>query len=86
MKMLTASGSLLLHLRRALHIDVEDQVVAARERLAQKAARRAVIVAEDFGILQELVFADHPLKFLARDEEVLAARSARCPAAGAWCS
>src|SRR5437899_9144160 len=42
-------------------------------RFVQEAARRAVVVTEDVGVLQELFAVYHLLKFIARDEVVLLA-------------
>src|SRR5208283_2093031 len=63
----------LLHLLRALHVDVENQIVPPRKRLAQKAARGSVIVAKDLGVLQKLLLADHLLELLAGNEKILLA-------------
>src|SRR5262249_33785121 len=60
-------------LRRALHVDIEQQVRAGRVRLLEKRPRRAVVVLEDFGPLEQSVGGNHALKLLARDEEVFSA-------------
>ena len=81
MKMLTAFGSLCLDLRRALHIDVEQQVFAFLFRLAQKTLRRAVVVAEDVGILEKFILARSSPRIRSRDEKIFAAVLLVCRAA-----
>ena len=66
-------GKFLLNLRRALHIDVEQQVVSALFALAQEALRRAVVVAKDAGMFQEFVGRDHRLEFRLQNKEIFLA-------------
>src|SRR5690606_30614795 len=56
----------------ALEVDVEQQVGAARQRLADQRRRGAIVVAVDQRVLGELVARDHPGEGVAVDEEVLA--------------
>src|SRR6185437_2668462 len=64
---------MLFELLRALPIDVADDVLAAVERLHHRAARRAVAIAEDDGVLQELALRHHLIEFRAVDEMVMLA-------------
>ena len=57
MKMLAASGNLLLICAAPCTSMSSSRSLPSVLRLAQKAARRAVVVPEDFGVLQELVLA-----------------------------
>ena len=66
-------GNLAAHLLGALDVNIEQQILAATFRILKKAAGCPIIVSEDLGIFQELVFGDHPLKFRTRDEVVLPA-------------
>src|SRR5208282_3681750 len=64
---------LLLHLGRALHVDIEQQVVSASRGLAREAPRRSVVVTEHLSVFKELILADHALELFAADKEILAA-------------
>lgn len=55
-------------LQRALHVDLENDAFAARQRFLYGAQRRSVIVARIAGVLQKLPCRDHLFKALARDE------------------
>ena len=71
------------HLRRALHVDVEDHRVALRQDLLDRRLQRAVVVAVHLRVFDEGVVADQLLEALLRLEVVveavllLAARRAR---------
>src|SRR5207244_2901225 len=64
---------ILLHLCGALHVDIEQQVIAARLGLAQESFCGAVVISKDVGVLEELIFGDHAFEFVARDEIIFAA-------------
>src|SRR5215472_3651140 len=66
-------GHGLLNLARTLNVNIEQQVLALGGGFGEEAARGSVIVAENFGMLQELTAGNHFLKFGSRDEEVFAA-------------
>src|SRR5215469_4279801 len=66
------AGNPGLYLGRPLHVDVEQQVVVVLLGLAQEPARRAVVVAEHVGVLEELVVAHHAFEFLAGNKEIFA--------------
>ena len=66
-------GIFSAHLGRALHIDVEQQVFASGLGVAQRLQGGAVVVAEDFGVLEEFIFGDHVLEGGAVGEVIFAA-------------
>ena len=72
-------GRPLLHLRRALHVDLEDQV-AARGQVVR--GRRAVQVAEELGVLEEAAGGQARLERVAVDVGVGVGRFAGTSARG----
>src|SRR5262249_30686216 len=64
---------LVLYLRRALYIYIEQKVISFLFGVIQKASRGAVVVVMDLGMFEKLVFAHHLFKFGARDEVILLA-------------
>ena len=83
--MLRASGRRGAHLARALPVDLQQQLLAVRKRLLDRAHAGAVAVVEYPGVLQELVARDHLLETFHAHEMVVAARGPRWAAACAWC-
>src|SRR5690606_33654561 len=61
----------LIELLGPLPVDVEQEVVAALELLADLRLRGAVAMAEDLGPLEERVFLDHPVESRAVGEMVV---------------
>ena len=53
-----------------MHIDIQQQVIAGAFCLFQEAACRAVVFAEDLGILQKFILGLHALELFALDEIV----------------
>src|SRR6266571_8600347 len=66
-----AIGIKLAHLLGALPVDLENQVLAALQRIQDHVSRRAVAVAVDFGALQELAAVLHGEKRRVVDEVVV---------------
>ncbi len=60
------------HLALTLNVNIQQHIAAVLMCLFQNAARRAVVVAENLGVFQELSFADHFLEFFPADEMVFA--------------
>src|SRR5580698_5006903 len=58
---------------RTLHIDIEQKIASFLFGLFKKQARRAVIISEDLGVLEEFIGANHLLKFGARNKVILLA-------------
>ena len=54
-KMLTRIGQFLLDLRRALHVDVEQQVVTLLFASLQESPRGTVIISEHAGVFKKFV-------------------------------
>ena len=71
MKMLVVSGNFALNLLGAFYVDIEQQIAAVFFGFLQKAARRSVIVAEHFGVLEESVIANHLLELGPRNKKIL---------------
>ena len=55
-------GELLHDLDCALHVDVEDEVLAGGLGVSERGEGGAVVVAEDLGPLEEFAGSDHALK------------------------
>src|SRR5260370_3151606 len=62
-----------LNLSRALHVDIEQQVLAVSFRFNEKVARSAVVVAENVGMFEQFIFANPFLKLLTGHEIIFAA-------------
>ena len=86
MKTVTASGKRVAHLRGALHVEVEQQVLALGARALDLRARGAVEVAVDLGPLQQLVLvAQLARRPRGRRSGTRRRRSRRCAAARVVC-
>ena len=85
MKMLTASGSFFLICAAPCTSMSSSRSCAFALRLAQEAARRPVVVAEDFGVFQKLVLAESSPRISDARRRSIRAHSVHCRAAGAWC-
>src|SRR5688572_14731004 len=59
------------HLTRALHVDDEHDVLAAREERLGVVGARSVVVAEYVGPLEKRAVADHLLEAIARNEIIV---------------
>src|SRR5262249_3611509 len=68
-----AVGHLAFHLALALHVDIEQKIVAAPGSIVQDALRGPVMLAEDLGVFQESTLSDHLLELVFGDEVVFAA-------------
>ena len=69
----TASRHQFSNLPGALPVDLEDHVLATRQGGFDRAPRRAVLVVEHPGMLQEFAVIHHPPEHLAVDEKVVPA-------------
>ncbi len=79
-------GHLLPHLRGALHIDVQQQIVAVRDGIGQRMAGRAVEVSKDIGRFEELAILLHALESRRGRRSDTPGPAARSRGARAWCS
>jgi hypothetical protein len=68
-----------LHLPVALPVDVEQHVLAARQRRFHRPARRAIGAAEDARIFQEFVVLNHRVETFLVDEMIMHAVSLTRP-------
>ena len=71
--MLTRIRHLLFDLALTLHVDIEQQVMANLFRMLQNELGSPIVFAKDLRIFQKIIARDHGLKFIARNEVVLAA-------------
>src|ERR1700757_3252656 len=66
-------GQLLLNLLGALHVNIEQKVVAFLPRLLQKPAGRAIAISVKVGMLEKFSGTHHLVEFFAGNEVVLLA-------------
>ncbi len=84
--MFTDSGIWRRTCVRALHVDVEQQIIAVLFRIGERVAGRAIEIPEDIGRLQKLIRLPHALEGGAIDVVIFAALLFRAARLGAWCS
>lgn len=57
--------------RGALPVDIEENIDPLRQNLFDRLTRGAIVVAKDFGVLQEIIAGDHRLELVHRDKVVM---------------
>lgn len=62
---------LAAHLAGALPVDIEENIDPLRQNLFNRLTRGAIVVAKDFGVLQEIIAGDHCLELVHRDKVVM---------------
>ena len=71
MNTITASGRFCMHLHRALHLDLEDNIIAGLQLFVHRSLQRAVVVINVLRVLEERIGGDLRLKVLFREEIIL---------------
>ena len=60
-----------MHLHRALHLDLEDNIIAGLQLFVHRSLQRAVVVINVLRVLEERIGGDLRLKVLFREEIIL---------------